>query len=104
MDSASLELRKCGPILAQIGVFFLIQYEGSDRKHVHPRPQEAVDGLRRRFDDRLILIKGSIQENRYTGQFLELSNSAPIARIHFALHGLEPSRAVAVRYRGNRLT
>src|ERR1019366_2657072 len=84
-------------------VFFLVQYEPTDRHHVHPRSQEAVDRLGRRLDDGLILIKGRIQQHRHTCYFLELVNQLPIPWIHLAFHRLEPSGSVPVRHRWNPL-
>src|ERR1700733_1603921 len=102
-DSPCLQLCKRRSVFAQPHIFFLVQYESTDRQHVHPRSVEAVDCLGRRLDDGLILIERSVQQNRHTRHFLELVNQLPIPRIYFALHSLEPPGPVPVRDRRDPL-
>src|ERR1700683_1586623 len=101
MDSASLQLRKCCPILAQMLIVFLVQDEPTYRQSVHPRSQEAVDRLGRRLDDGLILIKGRVEQHRHACYFLKLVNQLPIQRMYVALHWREPPGPVPVRHRRN---
>src|ERR1700733_355478 len=102
-DSPCLQLCKRRSVFAQPHIFFLVQYESTDRQHVHPRSQDAVDCLGRRLDDGLILIERCVQQHRHACYFLELVNQLPISRIHFALHSLEPPGPVAVRHRRDPL-
>ena len=98
MDSTSLYVRKRGPILTQMHIFFLVQYELTDRQHVHPRSQEAVDRLNRCLNNWLILIKGRVQQHRHPRHVAELAYQFPIPRIQFTFHRLEPAGSVSVRH------
>src|SRR6202034_2763379 len=56
-ESSPLQLCKRRSIFTRSQVFFFAQEEPADGQHVHLRPQEAVDCLRRRLDDGFVLIE-----------------------------------------------
>src|SRR5687767_12249719 len=45
----------------------VVQYD-----HVHAGAQKAVQGLRRRLHDRLVLVEAGVENDRYTAELLEL--------------------------------
>ena len=60
----------------------------SDRQYVHMRAQETIDGLLGCANNRLVVIKGSIDDRRRARELAEFFDQSPESRIGFAIDGL----------------
>src|SRR4029453_19506320 len=67
------------------------------RQDVHPRPQKAVERLRRLVDDGLVFVERGIEQHRYTRVPMERANELPVNGIRVAADGLQTSGAIDVR-------
>ena len=64
--------------------FPLWQEERADRQHIHIGAQEAVEGLRGRVDDGLVLVERGIDQDGHAGELAEAVDQLPVERVDVA--------------------
>src|SRR6266849_1070061 len=66
----------------------------TDHQRIHLSAEKAVERLLGPADDRLVLVKRSVEHHRHTGQLPEAFDQAIIARVGMAIDGLQTSGAI----------
>src|SRR6185295_17671072 len=85
-----------GSSLARLDILALEQHKRTDGKYVHPGSKKTVDSLSYARDDRLIFIKGCVEQYRNARNIFKFFEELPIEGIYVSFHGLKAPRAVAV--------
>ena len=58
-----------------------LQNKIPDRQHIHLRPPETIEGLFGPANDRLVIVKRSVQHHGHAGQIADRAQKLPIERI-----------------------
>jgi len=70
-------------------------------QHIHFRAQEAIQGLLRPADHRLVFVERGVENHGNAGQEAERFDDRVVPWVIGALDGLQPAGAVDMRYRWN---
>src|SRR6185437_11023807 len=78
---------------------FLLQQEIPQNQNVHFGAIKTGQGFFGPADDRFVVVKRRVQQNRNAGEVAEGTDQPPVERMSFAANGLQPRGAVNMRWR-----
>src|SRR5579859_1394079 len=90
-----------GRFFARDFLRFLFQQEIPQNQNVHFSAIETGQGFFGPADDRFVVVKRCVQQNRNACEVAKGADQPPVERMSFAANGLQPRGAVNMRWRRN---